>query len=91
MLQLNRRWLLRNMREKFLPCSSKRRRPHNMRSLPSLTYIPVSHCRRQGAQGAAEEAEEAAYKKGQKGHSGLRWEEEGRRPHSFVLFTATQA
>ena len=30
-----------NMEEKFGPCSSKRRRPHNMRSLPSLPPSPT--------------------------------------------------
>ena len=51
---------------------------------PSPTFQSVTAAGRE--QEAAEE--EAAYKKGQKGHSGLRWEEAGRRPHSFVLFTA---
>ena len=44
-----------------------------MRSLPPLTYIPSSSSVTGGKEGRAEEAGEAAYKKGQKGHSGLRW------------------
>lgn len=54
---------------------------------PSLTYIPVRHCRRQRAGEVAEE--EAAYKKGQKGHSGLRWEQGGLIPScSSLLHTS---